>query len=149
METTKLLASVRGEDKPKKKAPKKSVSSLRYDQERKTFVATVEQKHPIYRAVFHHVARCNFSEGNFPGSPPRTGAPTTAGSGSFASGSPPRTGAAPWSPEPLVEVPDVGPEGRMDAKNVAGARRTQDKAKKLGLPIGVPDPTTENPEHKG
>ncbi|KAH8074738.1 hypothetical protein JL721_2311 [Aureococcus anophagefferens] len=39
----------------------KSVSSLRYDQERKTFVATVEQKHPIYRAVFHHVARCNFT----------------------------------------------------------------------------------------
>jgi hypothetical protein len=39
----------------------KSVSSLRYCQERKCFIATVEQKHPIYRLLFAQVGKCNFT----------------------------------------------------------------------------------------
>ena len=39
----------------------KSVSSLRYCQERKCFIATVEQKHPIYRLLFAQVGECNFT----------------------------------------------------------------------------------------
>lgn len=68
----------------------------------------------------------------FPASPPKT------------AGSPSRSRTPP--PEDFSEVEDVGPEGRMDAKAVAGARRVQARAESLGLPIGVPDPTTENPE---
>ena len=40
---------------------RKSVSSLRYCQERKCFVATIEQKHPMYRLLFSHVGQCNFT----------------------------------------------------------------------------------------
>ena len=40
---------------------RKSVSSMRYDARRKRFVSTVEQKHPIYRALYHLIERLNFS----------------------------------------------------------------------------------------
>ncbi|KAH8097552.1 hypothetical protein JL720_445 [Aureococcus anophagefferens] len=59
----------------------------------------------------------------FPASPPKT------------AGSPSRSRTPP--PEDFSEVEDVGPEGRMDAKAVAGARRVQARAESLGLPIGA------------
>ncbi|CAB1102996.1 unnamed protein product [Ectocarpus sp. CCAP 1310/34] len=39
----------------------KEASSLRYDKERKKFIATVEQRHPIYRLLAKIIARYNFT----------------------------------------------------------------------------------------
>lgn len=40
----------------------KTAKSLRYDKERKGFVPTVEQKHPIYREVMYFIRCCNFTK---------------------------------------------------------------------------------------
>lgn len=40
----------------------KTARSLRYDKERKGFVPTAEQKHPIYREVMRFIRSCNFTK---------------------------------------------------------------------------------------
>ena len=41
---------------------------------------------------------------------------------------------------------ELGPEGRMDPEHLKDAAQRRDNAQKLGVPIGVPGSTLQNPE---